>query len=174
MFYNTRKMTFRTFWTGLAVFVFFLLSFPTFSQEKEITELQAFLNSSENLNSGSDHQEKEDIRRLVFGSPSTILISPLGTKTFGEGTPEKAEVNIQNFQYLESSPDFQNVKLFVINIEQQSDQNINLNYSILDSMESLKYILVRCSYDCNPEQIQQLFPLFFQKGRIFYTISIPQ
>ncbi|MDN3667479.1 hypothetical protein ACFFU1_05935 [Algibacter miyuki] len=103
--------------------------------------------------------------------PTAYLGNNKLNKTYGEGALVKITLeDASSLRVLkQNSLDFSNVELLTITLKNQSELIAPLSISE-DGLSNLKYIYIKCAFDCTSEQIKSFTKYISNSGiRVFYT-----
>lgn len=95
-------------------------------------------------------------------------------KKHGKGSPLKLTLEDANsFNSLNKiDSKYKEVRLITITLNNQSDLNKTFDLSIIKGFPKLKYIYIKCIFNCDSKQIKKLIKKSNHKVRIFYTSAI--
>lgn len=171
------RMNFNRIQTSIVVialvFIIILLTNVTvYSQNtRELTQaIQSLQKSSTSL----DHSKSEKIKNLVYDIQPTVYISSKEVKTFIDGKPLVADLDISEISKLYSKKSiFEKVELVKIRVNNPTQANTKLNIPLLAHLTSLKYVQFVFSYNTSSRNIDALY---VPDGRVsvFYTIELPE
>jgi hypothetical protein len=125
--------------------------------------------------------EGQHLQSLAYDIHSTIFIRS-GNLTYPEGnTAECVDSDASSIGTLyEDNPQFNQVELITIRIEQESDLATVMNLDSLQTFTNLKYINFLCTFQicsspgCEPTMISQMVQGTNPDIMILYKISVPE
>lgn len=160
--------------------LFFISINLSFSQEQEVYELT--VNNLDNKNSKQAKNNNENNRSEFYSLSQELHTveyyhkNKLSNK-FGNETLVK--INIEDIQSLnvlfQNDSKFKEVKLVTIVLNSQNDFNTLLDLSEIKDFFKLKYLYIKCMFNCNEQDIKKFIKTSNSnnKVRIFYTIVSP-
>jgi len=160
-----------------SLLLFFCTSFLTINnltaQENDIFEIQ-----QSNENSKVSSKKETDRKRfydLAFNLYPTHYIENNALKsTYDSGDPIKMTfVDAKSLIWLKNKSSKKDaVELLTISINDRNDFINRLDLSKNDGFKNLKYIFIKCSFNCSEKDIENFIQVQ-NKVRIFYTIQKP-
>ncbi len=128
----------------------------------EAVQLNGKNQNNNEIASRSNIKEKNDNQRffeIANKNVSVIYIDNDGvSKVFGEGNPIKLKLDDLQLQSLLKSTNnlFESIELIIVDLKRQTDLNKSINVSGLTEFKNLKYIFVKCYFECSGDQIREL------------------
>lgn len=174
------KSSYAIISSALFCCLFFTFINLSFSQEQEIYEL--IVNDLANKNSKQTKNSNQGNRSEFYSLSQELHTveyyhkNKLSNK-FGNETLVK--INIEDIQSLnvlfQNESKFKDVKLVTIVLNSQSDFNTLLDLSKIKDFSKLKYIYIKCMFNCNEQDIKKFIKTSNANNsvRIFYTIVSP-
>lgn len=168
---NNSTLNFRL--SLLVLFIYFFSSNNVLSQENNIYELES------HNTSGKSKTKKEITNRapfydLAFNMHTTHYLQNKKVKqTYGDGYPVKITLeDINSFEIINSdSIDYNEVELITIHLLNTNDLNNKIDLSQgNEPFKKLKYVFIKCHFDCNSEQIEKFIKVNADT-RVFYKIE---
>jgi hypothetical protein len=175
---NLNNKTSINIFTRLNVLIvlFLVSSYNLHSQNSAfvVTEMNSYLNSSNNLTAKStllnkvDLVNKENIQNLTTKVQSTMNFYNGEVKVYGD-KPTKLYTNLSSIPQLENSIILKNnVEIIVIKLTSSEELNSNLDLNQLSGFKNLKYIYFNTNFDTTPDNIANLVKNYNEKYSIFY------
>ncbi len=124
--------------------------------------------------SSSDDTTRKDFNDLQFKSQHSIYVAnkKILTKT---GEDKVARLRLEDVSSLDflytHNPDFKQIEIISIKINNVSDLNQKLDMSKLSAFDQLKYIFLQCGFDCTEDQIQKFILNYKSNITIYYMVS---
>ncbi|CAH8286286.1 hypothetical protein EV196_106246 [Mariniflexile fucanivorans] len=155
----------------------FLFSFNELSaQENGVFELKESNTSSKQTSKTLKGTDRDGFYNLTYKLHPTFYVE---NKNIMENNTNNIKVTKLTFNDLNSfdllnqyNPKFDDVELITITLKTVGDFKNKLNLSSLSGFSNLKYIYVKCNFECTELQIKQ-FIEFDPNIRVFYKIEIP-
>lgn len=96
-------------------------------------------------------------------------------KVKGESNPVKLKSDDFQLNSLLKSDNklFKSVELITIKLKQQSDLNKSINTATLTEFKSLKYIFIKCYFECSNTQIRNIVLNTNPEITVYYIITNP-
>jgi len=112
---------------------------------------------------------------LAYDLVPTVFIENGEIKSFDEQSPIKAELEFNSFNVLSNAnPLFKNVELLVIKLNEENQLISSLDFSTINSFNSLKYVYFICPFNCSRSQIENLSKGLPSGTVLLYSSSIPE
>ncbi len=130
-------------------------------------------------NSGSQQRASSNVNvpeNLLHGKNPTIYIKNASIlNVTGEESPKVLKLlDTASFNILQNSNAlYNNVEVITITLERASDLNNRLDVSRLNGFNALRYIYVKCLFECNERQISGYLMNTENITTIFYKVVNP-
>ncbi|WP_299525936.1 hypothetical protein [uncultured Lutibacter sp.] len=127
--------------------------------------------------SRSNNVEKNNNQRffeIANAKVPTMYVDKGNVRKVSEGNkPIKLKSNDLQLNSLLNSKNemFESVELIIVKLNQQSDLNKSINVSKLTEFKKLKYIFVKCNFECSSSQIQQVILNTNQDIIVYYIVT---
>lgn len=158
---------------GCLVVIFVLFGINN-SWGQNINEFHSFENEMKNSPDPNARQEIATFNELLHQLHSSVYIENNGIKSFGKGQPVCAYVDADALDKLtEDNSLFRKVQLITIRVQKKGDLSKSLDVATLHGFYDLKYIMVRCDFNCSKEQVEKLLTGTRDGLIICYEVSIP-
>lgn len=143
------------------------------AQENNIFEI----NDSNSLSKSTNKKDndRDEFYKLAFNMHTTAYLKDNTIKTiYGDGAIKKVTIqDLNSFNILTSNTSkFKDVVLINIFIKSLNELNNHKDISNLTELQKLKYVFIRCSFECNKEDIQN-FIKTNPNVRVFYNADKP-
>lgn len=174
------KSSYAIISSALFCCLFFTFINLSFAQEQEIYELT--LNELDKKNSKQNKSSNSTNRSEFYNLSQELLTveyyhnNKLSNK---HGNETLVKINIEDIQSLnvlfQNNGKFKDVKLITIVLNSQSDFNTLLDLSEIKDFSELKYLYIKCNFNCNEQDIKKFIKTSNANNsvRIFYTIVSP-
>jgi len=121
-------------------------------------------------------EKKNDQRffEIANAKVSTMYVDKGNVRKVSEGNnPIKLKSEDFQLNTLLNSKNkmFESVELIIVKLNQQSDLNKSINVSNLTEFKKLKYIFVKCNFECSSSQIQQVILNTNQDITVYYIVT---
>lgn len=162
----------------LFCFTLFLFTNESAAQENGIYEL----NASNQFSRTSASKSKSSSNRTEFYNlsqklhPTAYLGKNKLKSTYGKGDIVKLSLDdVASLNLVkQNKTNYTNVELITVTLKSLSDLNAPINLSNNNEFAKLKYLYVRCLFDCNNEQIKNFVKNLSNNNiRVFYTTVRP-
>jgi len=182
------KITFRSLnLFGISLFAFMWLNvvsaqdtsvYELFENDFQINNVQS---KSATLKSNANAKEitnigLQDFLELNNNLKPTVYIDRNSVKNItGVGNPVKLKYNnIQPFHKLnEDSSLFNSVELITINLKTSNDLKNEFDLSKVNQFQKLKYVFIKCYFDCSVDQIKQFVLNLEPEVIVYFTRVTP-
>lgn len=179
---NSNRTCIETRWTKRILYSFCVLFLLVLSsgllvaQESRIYELtdnkaemKSTLAEQQNVDFNKLHSLVYDLHPTVYVQDNKIELTP-------EESPSVLKLeNIESFNSISTSTEsYIKIELVVIRLNTPSEINTTLDFATLNGFDSLKYILVECSFNCTEPQIRNLISNSNPDVTIFFHETIEQ
>ena len=115
------------------------------------------------------------LKVLAYDLVPTVFIENGEIKRFDEQSPVKAEIEFNSFKMLSNAnPIFKNVALLVVKLNEENQLISSLDFSTINSFNSLKYVYFICPFNCSRSQIENLSKGLPSGTVLLYSSSIPE
>lgn len=143
------------------------------AQENGIYELTEDNQSSKQItNKKGNNKDRKDFYNFYEKLHSTFYYENNKLKNkYGKGSPLKLTIEDANsFDSLYQNDSKHNkVRLITITLKNQSDLNKTFDLTKIKGFSKLKYIYVKCLFNCNSNQVKKFIKRENHKVRVFYT-----
>ena len=160
------------YYSLLLIFCISLLSINKLSaQENNIYEVQQ--NEVAKSTSKNDNNRKR-FYDLTFNLHTTLYIENNKVKvTYGSGEPIKLTfADSKSFNWLKNNSKTNTIELITITLNNRNDLNNLLDLSNNNDFKSLKYVYVKCNFDCSEKDIEKFIKVN-HNVRVFYSNQTP-
>ncbi|NNF86512.1 MAG: hypothetical protein HKM26_08160 [Winogradskyella sp.] len=166
------KPTFKFFIFLTSILFLFLAQNNVNAQENEIYEVSDY-SLKKKISKKNDKARFYD---LALKKHPTLYINNGGLKSNSESIkPLKIDLlGYKSFNgFINGNYDKENVELIILTLDNRADLNNSLDVSNNNDFKKLKYILVKCNFNCTNEDILK-FVKVNSKVRVFYKYDLPQ
>ena len=148
------------------------------AQENGIYEL----NASSQFSRATSSKSKTTNTRTEFYNlsqklhPTAYLAKNRLKNKYGDGDVVKLSLDdVASLDLVkQDKSNYNNVELITITLKSFSDLNTPINLSTTSGLAKLKYLYIRCLFDCNNEQIKGFVKKISNSNvRVFYTSARP-
>jgi len=138
-----KSISFVTLWLLVGLYAFSTAN--VFGQE--VRQLDNFL-STHSSSTEKEQQEKANLEQLLLGLRPTLYLQSGELIQPDQSAALRITTDVQSAKLLnEENPLFSKVEVVRINIDSQGDLTFSFNLDNLPSLENLKYVVFRCSFD---------------------------
>lgn len=147
--------------------------------ESDFESVQLIGNNNNNIEISSrlNSNEKNSNKRffdIAYNNFSTIYVEDgIISKVSEEGNPIKLKSrDLQLHSLLNSSNNlFESIELIIVDLEKQTDLSKSINVSNLTEFKNLKYIFVKCYFECSADQIRRLILNSNPEITVYYILA---
>jgi hypothetical protein len=143
----------------------------------ESVQLNGNIKNNIEISSRSNSKEKNTNKRffeIAYKKFSTIYVENGNIKKVSEeGNPIKLKSDDLQLQSLLNSSNnlFESIELITVDLKQQSDLSKSINVSNLTEFKNLKYIFVKCYFECSADQIRRLILNSNPEITVYYILT---
>ena len=166
------------FYTLILICYFSVLSMDKVSaQENGIYELTDINKLSKQSSSKKGVQsDRKDFYNLSQNLHSTFYFENNRLKNkYGEGSPLRLTLeDLNSFNAInKSDSQFNNIEIITVTLKNENDLNKIFDLSNMSGFSKLKYVFIKCNFNCDAVKIRKFIKTSDNKIRDFYTSEKP-
>jgi len=143
----------------------------TFAQKQNIYEITDDSFSSKNIS--NNREEFYNLSQKLH--PTLYFEKSKLKKEYGIGAPIKVTLeDVDSYVVLnQNNSKYSSIELITINLKTIADLNKTIDLSNNTQFSKLKYIYIKCFFNCDEQQVEKFIQKPNNEIRIFYTIINP-
>ena len=147
------------------------------AQENGIYELtEDNLSSKQSISKKANSNDRKEFYDLSQKLHSTFYYENNKLKNkYGEGSPLRLNLeDINSFSAInKNDTQFNEIQIITVSLKNENDLNKILDISNMPGFSNLKYIFIRCHFNCDVMKIRKFIKTSDSKVRIFYSTDRP-
>ncbi|MEN3323989.1 hypothetical protein VP395_09640 [Mariniflexile soesokkakense] len=176
---NKSPLTLYAFLFSICISLFSITE--TIAQENGIYELNESNSFSSDVSRSSENSNKnkkgdrEHFYNLIYKQHPTSYVGNNVIKKYKDNSlVSKLTFNdTKSFNLLnQNNSEFNSIELITVVLNNPNDLNSKLDLTEISGLNSLKYILIKCYFECSKQQIKE-FVNTDSNVRVFYKNEIP-
>jgi hypothetical protein len=173
-----RNKSTSAFYTLLLICCFSISSIDKVGAQEngiyELTDVNQLSKQSSNKKDGQS--DRKDFYNLSQNLHSTFYYENNKLKNkYGEGSPLRLTLeDLNSFNNInKSDSQFNDIQIITVTLNNENDLNKIFDLSNMPGFSKLKYVFIKCNFNCDAVKIRKFIKISDSKIRVFYSSEKP-